>query len=79
MQPCVSSPSASLWLQLTCTSDFNITFVQQEADANLVSKGLGANLQTLALEKPMVQEGEGQKVYGVGRSHPPALVASGAV
>lgn len=38
-----------------------------------------ANLQMLAQEKPAVQEGEGQRVYGVGRSHPPAPVASGAV
>lgn len=45
----------------------------------MVSKGLGANLQTLAREKPVVQEEEGQRVYGVGHSHPPALVASGAV
>lgn len=45
----------------------------------MVSKALGANLQTLAREKPVVQEGEGQRVCGVGRSHPPALVASGAV
>lgn len=66
-------------LQLTCTSDYNIMSVSQEADANLVLKGLVANLQTLAQEKPVVREGEGQRVYGVGRSHPPALVASGAV
>lgn len=45
----------------------------------MVLKGLVANLQTLAREKPVVREGEGQRVYGVGRSHPPALVASGAV
>lgn len=68
-----------LCLQLTCTSDYNSTSSSQEADANLALKGLGANLQMPAREKPVVPEEEGQRVYGAGRSHPPALVASGAV
>lgn len=79
MQPCVSRSSASLWPQLTRASDFSVTFVRQAADANLVSKGLGAGSQTLAPEKPGDQEGGGQRVYGAARSHPPAPVASGAV
>lgn len=40
-------------------------------------KGQGADLQRLAPERPAVQEGEGLRVYDAGRSHPPALVASG--
>lgn len=46
---------------------------------NLVLKGQGANSQRPALERPVVQEGGGLRVCGAERSHPRALVASGAV
>lgn len=46
---------------------------------NLVLKGQGADSQTPAPERPVVQEGEGRRVYGAERSHPRAPVASGAV
>lgn len=46
---------------------------------NLVLKGQGANSQRPALERPVVREGGGLRVCGAERSHPRALVASGAV
>lgn len=41
--------------------------------------GQGANLQRPALKRQVVQKGEGLRVCGAERSHPRALVASGAV
>ncbi len=46
---------------------------------SLVLKGQGADSQRPAPGRPVVREGGGLRVCGAERSHPPALVASGAV
>lgn len=54
-----------MWLLLWCV--------------NLALKELGADLLRPAPERRGVLEEGGLRVYGAGRSHPPALAASGAV
>lgn len=78
MQACVSSSGAiPSRLQLTCR-------VQHSCDCDiwcvsLVLKGLEADWQKLAPDRPVVHLEGGLRVCGVERSHPQELVASGAV
>lgn len=79
MQACVSSSCAiSSRLQLTCrVQHYNVTVTVW--CVSLVLKGPEADWQKLAPEMPVVQLEGGLRVCGVERSHPPELVASGAV